>query len=147
MNKKYVLISCLILLLWFFLDMIGVNLGDKYLVTQSFSDDGIFFLIYLVALLLFIFKERIGKYILNIWLLMWFITQFISHWLYIIPGQGLGTNKIEYFKASIKLFESTERYFPDIYHIVLHLLIIIALVTLNIYLIKKKEQIKSKTIN
>ena len=41
MKKKYVIITCLVLLIWFFLDMIGVKFGDKYLVSQSFSEDGV----------------------------------------------------------------------------------------------------------
>lgn len=136
MKKKFVLIWCSILLLWFLLDMIGVKIGEKYLVTQSFLDDGIFMIMYLLSLLSFIFKEEIGKYILNVWLFMWLFTQFIFHWLNTITGQGV--EKIEYFKNSLKLFESTQRYIPDFYHIVLHLLIIISLVSINTYLIKKK---------
>lgn len=61
MKKKYVIITCLVLLIWFFLDMIGVKFGDKYLVSQSFSEDGVFFIIYTILVLLFIFKEKIGK--------------------------------------------------------------------------------------
>lgn len=137
MKKKYVLIFCMILLLWFFLDMVGVDFGDKYLVTRSFTEDGIYFIIYLTALVLFIFKEKIGKYILDVWLLLWFATQFISHWLYTLTGRGPG--KIEYFKDSLKIFESTRRYIPDAYHIVLHILILTAFVCLNIYLIRNKK--------
>ena len=44
----------IILLVWFFLDMIGVYFGDKCLVTQSYKEDGLFFLIYLTAIILFI---------------------------------------------------------------------------------------------
>lgn len=142
MKKKYVLIFCMILLLWFFLDMVGVDFGGKYLVTRSFTEDGIYFIIYLTALVLFIFKEKIGKYILDAWLLLWFATQFISHWLYTLTGRGSG--KIEYFKDSLKIFESRRRYIPDAYHIVLHLLIITAFVSLNIYMVKNK---KRKSVN
>ena len=137
MKKKYVMISCIVLLIWFLLDMIGVKFGDEYLVSQSFSDDGIFFIIYVIAILLFIFKEKIGIYILNIWLFLWFITQFFSHWYFTIIGQGL--NKIEYFKGSIKLIENTTKYIPDVYHIILHILIIVAFVSVNIYLLKKDK--------
>ena len=74
MKKKYVIICCIVLLVWFFLDMIGLNFGNQYLVSQSFSDDGIFFIIYVTSLLLFAFKEKIGKYILNMWLFLWLLT-------------------------------------------------------------------------
>lgn len=135
--KKYVIIANLILLIWFFLDMIGLKIGDKYLVEQALIDDGIFFIIYLVAVILFVFKEKIGKYVLNVWLLMWFITQFFSHWIFTINGKGL--NKINVFKDTIKLVDSTTRYVADVYHIVLHILILVAFITLNIYLFRKKH--------
>ncbi len=80
--KKSVIISCFILLIWFFLDMTGLYFEDTYLVTQSFKDDWIFFVIYLVCFLIFIIKEKIGKYLLYAWLLMWFVTQFICHWYF-----------------------------------------------------------------
>lgn len=137
MKKKIVIIVCSILLAWFFLDMTGLSFGKEYLVSQSYKDDGIFFIIYLIAFLLFIFKEKIGKHILNVWLLMWFITQFLSHWYFTIIGEGL--KKYEVFKGSIKLISSTTRYFPDLYHIVLHILILTSLITLSIYIFKKKK--------
>ena len=135
--KKKVIILCLILLGWFFLDMTGLTFKTNYLVTQSFMDDGIFFIIYLIVFLLFIFKERIGKYLLNIWLFLWFLTQFLSHWYFTITGTGL--SKIEYFKGSIKLIDSNSRYIPDFYHIVLHILILVSFITLNVYIKKNKE--------
>lgn len=43
MKKIYCIIVQTILLLWFFLDMIGLKLGDKIFVTKSYKEDGIFF--------------------------------------------------------------------------------------------------------
>ena len=57
MKKKHCIITQMILLLWFFLDMIGIYFGDKCLVTRSYKEDGIFFLIYLIAVVLFIIKD------------------------------------------------------------------------------------------
>ena len=59
-----------------FLDMVGLSINGSILVTRSYKDDGIFFLIFLVA---FIFKEKVGKYFLLVWLFMWFLTQFLFH--------------------------------------------------------------------
>ena len=137
LKKKYVIIVSLLLAMWFFLDMIGVYIGDKYLVTKSIQDDGIFFIIYILSLLIFVFKEKIGKYILNIWLIIWLISQFMFHWFSTITG--IGISKIEYFKDSIKLINMENRYIPDLYHIILHLLIILVVVFLNIYLCKNKR--------
>ncbi len=70
--KKLPVVTNLCLLLWFFLDMVGMNIGGNVLVTRSFRDDGIFFLIYLVLFISYIVKERTGKYLLTGWLFMWF---------------------------------------------------------------------------
>ncbi len=141
MKKRSVIIVCVILLIWFFLDMTGLYFGNEYLVSQSYKDDGIFFIIYFVVFILFVFKEKVGKYLLDAWLFMWFITQFLFHWYSTITGGGL--SKLEFFKGSIKIINSSSRYFPDLYHIVLHIFILIALIFLNIYIFqvrKKKKQ-------
>lgn len=137
MKKRSVIITCVLLLIWFFIDMTGLYFGNEYLVTQSYKEDGIFFIIYLIAFILFISKEKIGKYFLDVWLLMWFITQFLSHWYFTITGGAL--SKLEYFKGSMKLIDSSTRYFPDLYHIVLHVLILITLIFVNIYIFKVKS--------
>ena len=54
MKKIYCMIAQVVLLLWFFLDMTGLYFGDKCLVTRSYKEDGIFFLIYLAALYAFV---------------------------------------------------------------------------------------------
>ena len=72
MKKIYCITAQLILLLWFFVDMTGLRFGDKCLVLRSYKDDGIFFLIYLIAVILFIVKEQIGKWFVIVWLLIWF---------------------------------------------------------------------------
>ena len=139
--KKIVIIFCSILLFWFFLDMTGLYFGDKYLVSQSFKDDWIFMLIYLVVFLLFIFNDKFGKYFLGSWLFMWLATQFYFHWYFTITGKGL--NKIEYFKGSIKLINSETRYIPDLYHIVLHIFILVSLISFIFYIVKDKKKKKN----
>lgn len=141
--KKYCIISNIVLLCWYFLAMIGVSFGNKYLVTRSYKDEWVFMIIPLIAFIIFLFKEKIGKYILIVWLFMWFVTQFLSHEWYTIFRSGIMGNmegKIEYFKDAIKVFNSKTVYIPDVYHIILHVLIIIALVTTIIYSVDKKEK-------
>ena len=48
MKKRYCIIPQILLLFWFFLDMTGIYFRNTYLVTRSYKDDGIFFLIYFV---------------------------------------------------------------------------------------------------
>lgn len=137
MKKKYCVCVNILLLVWFFLDMVGVYFEGTYLVTRSWKDDGIFMIIFAVTLVLFILKERIGKYILVGWQALWLITQFISHEWYTIVGSG--EEKMRYFSGSIKLFYSENRYIPDLYHIVLHILIAVSLVLASLYIIRNKS--------
>jgi hypothetical protein len=121
--------------------MIGIYFGDKNLVTTSYAEDGVFFVLFLFALALFIFKEKAGKYVLSGWLFCWLATQFYSHWWFTITGNG--AEKISYFKDSIKLFNSNTVYIPDIYHIVLHLLILLSLIFTIVYCVSAKKHIKT----
>lgn len=136
MKKKYCIAANVALLLWFFLAMTGLYFGEKYLVTTSYKDEWLFMVIPLAALIVFIIKENIGKKLLTGWLSMWLITQFLSHEWYTIFGSGFMGDiegKIQYFEGAIKLIESDTAYIPDLYHIVLHILILVALVTTLIY--------------
>lgn len=141
--KKHCIIAQCILLIWFFLDMVGVYFGDKCFVTRSYKDDGIFFLIYLVAVILFITKENIGKYFSIGFMAMWFGIQFICHEWYTIFNDGfMGTleRKIDYFSGTMQWLQIEGRYIPDIYHTVLHILILYALVSTIVYTVKTKEK-------
>lgn len=131
MNKKICVISNLCLLLWFFFDMIGVSIKGNVLVTRAFRTDGIFFLIFLILLIWYLYKEKTAKYFLSGWLFMWFIIQFLSHWYFTIFGPSEG--KMNYFADTIKLIPSTNIYIPDLYHIILHILILLSLITMIIY--------------
>lgn len=131
MKRKICIVSNLFLLLWFFLDMVGMKIGGEILVTRSYKEDGIFFIIFFIVFILFLFKEKRGKYFLTGWLLMWFVTQFFFHWYYTIFGPHQG--KIDYFADTIKLIYSNSIYIPDLYHIVLHILILISLISMIIY--------------
>lgn len=141
--KKYCIIVQLILLVWFFLDMTGFYLGDKCLVTRSYRDDGIFFLIYSVAIILFVTKEKIGKWIIIGWLSVWFGTQFICHEWYTIFSDGfMGTlkGKIEYFSGTMHWIQIEGKYVPDVYHTILHILILCTLISTIIYSLKIKKK-------
>lgn len=136
MKKRHCIIAQSILLAWFFLDMTGFYVGDKCLVTMSYADDGIFFLIYVVAMILFIAKERIGKWVLAGWLSMWCAAQFINHeWYTIFNGGFTGPleGKIKFFSGTIQWLPIEGKYIPDVYHTILHILLLASLVTTVIY--------------
>ena len=68
-----------------------------------------------------------GKWILFGILLLWFIVQFMCHWYFTIFGASESKLKgyNECFKGAVRLFPMSEtRLVPDLYHIVLHLLIL-----------------------
>ena len=63
-----------------------------------------------------------------LFVLLWFIVQFMCHWYFTLFGASerklQGYN--ECFKDCIRLFPmSNKRLIPDLYHIVLHILILI----------------------
>lgn len=143
--KKTCIAFQIILLVWFFLDMIGVYFGDKCLVTQSYKEDGLFFLIYLTAIILFIIKDKIGKWIVAVWTSIWFVIQFLCHeWYTIFNGGIMGSleGKIKYFSETVQWIKIEGKYIPDIYHTVLHILLLLVIITTFMFIKKtgNKEQ-------
>ena len=144
MKKRYCIITQTLLLLWFFLDMTGVYFSNSYLVTRSYKDDGLFFLIYLVAMILFIFKEKIGKWAVWVWTSLWFVIQFLCHEWYTIFSKGvMGSleDKIKYFSGAVKWLEIDGRYIPDVYHTILHILILAVVITTALYIRNSKKRV------
>jgi len=143
MKKKHCIIAQIALLFWFFLDMTGVYLGDKCLVTRSYKEDGLFFLIYFAAVMLFVIKERIGKWLVIGWMSIWFAMQFMCHeWYTFFNGGFMGTldGIIEYFSGTIQWLRVEGKYIPDLYHTVLHILLLSALILTVIYAIHNKRK-------
>ncbi len=142
-KKRYAIIINVLLLIWYFLSMVGLKIGSKYLVQSAFKDEWMFMLIPILTLLLFVFWENAGKYIHLMWLIMWFVTQFLSHEWYTIFGSGFmgdTDSKINYFQECIQLICFQGRYVPDLYHIILHLLIILSIISIVITPSKSKER-------
>jgi len=131
MKKRTVIFINGVLLFWFFLDMIGLRIGDRLIVSRAFREDGVFFIIYLVLFVLFVYRERSGRFMLSAWLFLWFASQFFSHWYVTIFGPA--DEKIGYFSDTVKIISSSEIYIPDLYHSVLHLLIVAAFITVVAY--------------
>lgn len=135
-KKSHIIIGNIILLLWYFLSMTGLKIGDKYLVISAFKEEWIFMLVPTITFILCLTTGKIGKNIHLAWLGMWFITQFLSHEWYTIFGSGFMGDmdkKIAHFADCIQLINVDGRYVPDVYHIVLHILIIVAFVMTLLY--------------
>lgn len=129
----------LVLLGWFFLDMVGVRIGGRDLVTRSWRDDGVFFLIYAVAITVFVTRERVGKWLVATWLLLWFAVEFMVHEWHAIFGGGQGVAR--YFATTIHWTTGTTRYYPDVYHTVLHVLIVAAVVSTITFFVQTRRPI------
>jgi hypothetical protein len=145
MMKKTCITLQIMLLVWFSLDMIGISFGDKCLVTQSYKDDGIWFLIYLATVILFIVKDKVGKWFVAVWASLWFIIQFLCHeWYTIFSGGIMGSleRKIEYFSETMHWLTIEGKYIPDIYHTILHILILLVIISTFIF---NKKQKANKT--
>ncbi|WP_088723937.1 hypothetical protein [Streptococcus mutans] len=117
MTKKHFLALQVLLLIWFFLDMIGLSVGKHYLVTQSYHEDGIFFLIYLFTVLLFVINDNIGKWLVATCVFLWGIVQFLSHEWYTFFNSGF-----------MRTTAGTMRYISNIYPTILYLLIVLVLI-------------------
>lgn len=141
MYKKFAVITNLILILYFFLDITGFQIGNFILVESAWQDDLIFLLIYFLCFILFL-RFDFGDYILSIWLFLWLVTQFFSHWYYTIFGASVDklNSYHEYFKNTFQVFSENSRVIvPDLYHIVLHVLILISFMSVVIYHFKKNS--------
>ncbi|MFO7814403.1 MAG: hypothetical protein R6V14_01465, partial [Halanaerobiales bacterium] len=94
--------------------------------------------------ILFLYKIKIGKYLLILFLFVWTIIQFFSHWYYTIFG--VSKEKLvsynEFFKDTYRIIPaSNEILIPDFYHVILHILILATIICLIIFAIQEKEKI------
>jgi len=144
LSKKLCIIANGILLAWFFFDMFGFAIGNFVLVEAAWNSiDGIWFLIFAGLFVLFCVKDKYGKYPLSVFVIIWAVIQFTSHWYYTVFGVSeeklVGYNK--FFSNTYRIIPvSYSRLIPDFYHIMLHLFILFALSCMIAYCIKEKKK-------
>ena len=83
---------------------------------------------YTLALILFYACRPVGKGFLFALLLLWIAVQFRCHWYYTIFGASEQKLKGYYsaFRDTVRIFPASDtRLVPDLYHIVLHILIVL----------------------
>ena len=141
MRVAIIVVSCL-LWLWFLGCTFTWKFG-KVLLVEGMGLKSIEF----VALVLFtlgigsfLLWEPIGKWVLLVELALWLVEQFFCHEYFTIFGSSSKKLKgyNECFEGTVKLFPASEtRLIPDLYHIVLHLLIGADLVLIFIALVVK----------
>ena len=136
--RIFIIAISLILWLWFLGCTWGWRFGKLLFVDGMGikSAEFIALCLFTMGLSSFIFFENVGKWVLLALLSLWLTVQFFCHWYFTIFGASerklKGYN--ECFKGTVKLIPASEkRLIPDLYHIVLHLLILIDLVSVAIY--------------
>ena len=75
---------------------------------------------------------------------LWFVIQFLCHEWYSIFSKGvMGSleDKIKYFSGAIKWIEIDGRYIPDVYHTILHILILAVVITTALYIRNSKKRV------
>lgn len=71
-----------LLLLWFTFDITGLKFGNIKIVTSAFVDepiDFVFYIVFIASIVCFILKDKIGKYVLSAFLLLWGVFQFTAY--------------------------------------------------------------------
>lgn len=139
MRIAVIIVSCL-LWLWFLGCSFTWKFG-KVLLVEGMGLKSIEFaalVLWTLGIIGYLLWEPVGKWILLAELTLWLIVQFFSHEYFTIFGVSdrklKGYN--ECFEGTVKLFPiSKTRLIPDLYHIVLHFLIVtdLALVALLIF--------------
>ena len=139
MRIAIIVISCL-LWLWFLGCTFTWKFG-KVLLVEGMGLKSIEFtvlVLFTIGIVGFLLWEPVGKWILLVELTLWLVAQFFSHEYFTIFGVSdrklKGYN--ECFEGTVKLFPISEtRLIPELYHIVLQLLIAtdLVLVALSIF--------------
>ena len=119
--------------IWFLGCVTTYRIG-KHLLVEGMgikSAEFVMLCLYSIGLILYHCIQPAGRWILLALLVLWFIVQFFCHWYYTIfdaSEQKLkGYNKC--FRDAVRLFPMSEkRLIPDLYHIVLHVLILVNII-------------------
>ena len=127
------IICQVVLWIWFLGCTITYRIGKKILVGGVGIKSAEFFMLclYTLGVIAFHCLQPAGKWILFGILLLWFIVQFMCHWYFTIFGASekklQGYN--ECFRDSIRIIPASDtRLIPDLYHTVLHILILINII-------------------
>ena len=118
---------------WFLGCTVTYRIGKKFLVEGMGvrSAEFIMLCVYSAALAVYYCAQPAGKWILFGVLVLWFVVEFFCHWAFTIFGASEGKLKgyNDCFRNTIRIFPmSDQRLIPDLYHIVLHILILINII-------------------
>lgn len=127
---------CLVaLIFWFTLDITGFSIG-KFCLVESLgirSIDTLWWAIFMVLSILYFLKGKIWNWVLTGFVTLWIFIQYTSHWHYTLFGVSqkklLSYNK--FFEKTYHIVPSSNSVLvPDLYHIILHILLIFTIIEL-----------------
>ena len=126
-----------LLLLWFTFDITGLKIGQTKLVTSAFIDepiDFVFWLIFIGSIVLFILKDKIGKYVIAGFIFLWGGVQLS---IYFKSKAGIESYN-QFFSDTHHIIEASENFLvKDTYHLILDVLILLAFISAILYIILK----------
>jgi hypothetical protein len=137
--KKIMNILISVLLFWFTLDILGMKIGNFYLVESAIKDepiDIIWWVIFVICFIIFIMKDKAGKYILLSFVSIWCFIQYSMYFK--SPKQIENYNR--FFKETHHIISTSDKFLvKDTYHIFLDLLLFVVLINLIIFIVKTKK--------
>lgn len=148
MRKRICIITNGCLLLWFTFCLTGLSFGKYVFVESAWGEiDRTMYFIYLALFIFFLVKDKYGKYLLTIFCLLWLITQLMFHEYFTLFGAS--TEKLTQYQSNffhtVQMFPHPESIIvPDLYHIILHLLIFIVLTSMVLYCISSSKRKNNK---
>ncbi|MDE5722471.1 MAG: hypothetical protein K2I30_07040 [Clostridia bacterium] len=134
-----------ILLLWFTFNITGLKIGNTKIVISAFIDEPIDFLFYFVfiaSIVVFILNDKIGKYMLSAFLLLWGGFQFTT---YFKTGESIAAYNKTFADTHHIIAASQETLIKDTYHIFLDIFILLAFIVIMLFLIVKIVSSKKKS--
>jgi hypothetical protein len=146
--KKTAIIAIGILFTWFTLDITGFAIGEFILVVSAFKDEPVDILwwgFFIIAFILFIFKDKIGKYIMLVFLVIWAVGQGA---IYFRDKEGIqGYYNFFYKEGTHRLISASDLYLiKDTYHIFLDFFIFLSLVCVIIFILKRLKKSRNSII-
>lgn len=139
-SKKISLVALTALAIWFLLDMTGFAMKDFCLVVSCFVDepiDAVFFIIFIIAIFLYAFKENVGKWLLGAVLAIW---AFVQGQKYFMSTERI-INYNNYFSNTYHIIKPSSVFLiKDTYHIVLDILIMLSIIAFCIHLVSNAKQ-------
>ena len=137
--KKITNILVSVLFFWFTLDIVGVKIGNFYLVESAIKDepiDIIWWVIFLICFIIFIVKDKVGKYVLLSFVSLWCLIQYSMYFK--SPKRIESYNG--FFKETNHIISPSNNFLiKDTYHIFLDLFLFVVLISLIIFIVKSKR--------